>query len=97
MTAMLLFKKRGVYKAGGASAPTTHLTHSMSGPVTVAGRPNTHPEVYRKVSANKYAEALEDHLMILRGMQDTIVLFKNSVTLHSRTRFRACGLGYDYL
>jgi dipeptidyl-peptidase-4 len=53
----------------------------MTGQVNVAGRPNTHPEVYRKVSAANYGEELQDHLMIIHGMQDTIVLFKDSVTL----------------
>ena len=81
MTAMSLFKKPGVYAAGVASAPATHITHAMAAQVNVAGRPNTHPEVYRKVSAINYGEDLEDHLMIIHGMQDNIVLFKDSVVL----------------
>ena len=92
MTAMSLFKKPGVYTAGVASAPATHITHAMTGQVNVAGRPNTHPEVYRKVSAINYGEDLEDHLMIMHGMQDNVVLFKDSVTLAEKLMM----LGKDF-
>ncbi len=81
MTAMSLFKKPGVYKAGVASAPATNVWHAMTGQVNVAGRPNTHPEVYKKVSAYSYGEDLEDHLMIIHGMGDSVVLFKDSIAL----------------
>ena len=81
MTAMSLFKKPGVYKAGVASAPATNVWHAMTGQVNVAGRPNTHPEVYKKVSAYSYGEDLEDHLMIVHGMGDSVVLFKDSIAL----------------
>jgi dipeptidyl-peptidase-4 len=81
MTAMSLFKKPGVYKAGVASAPATNVWHAMTGQVNVAGRPNTHPDVYKKVSAYSYGEDLEDHLMIIHGMGDSVVLFKDSIAL----------------
>jgi dipeptidyl-peptidase-4 len=81
MTAMSLFKKPGVYRAGVASSPATNVRHAMTGQVNVAGRPNTHPEVYDKTSAYNYAQDLQDHLMIMHGMQDSIVLFKDSVQL----------------
>ena len=81
MTVMSLFKKPGVYKAGVASAPATNVGHAMTAQVNVAGRPDTHPEVYRKVSAINYGDALQDHLMIIHGMQDDVVLFRDSVVL----------------
>ncbi|HEY7819068.1 MAG TPA: prolyl oligopeptidase family serine peptidase, partial [Vicinamibacteria bacterium] len=81
MTAMSLFKKPGLYKAGVAAAPATHLWHAMTGQVNVAGRPETHPEIYRKTSASERGGELEDALLIVHGMQDQIVLFKDSVVL----------------
>lgn len=81
MTTMSLFKKPGVYKAGVASAPATNVWHATTGEVRVARRPDSDPEVYRKISAISYGENLQDHLMILHGMADDIVLFKDSVTL----------------
>ena len=81
MTAMSLFKKPGVYRAGVASSPATNVRHAMTGQVNVAGRPNTHPEIYDSTSAYTYAENLQDHLMLMHGMQDSIVLFKDSVQL----------------
>ena len=81
MTAMSLFKKPGVYKAGVASAPATSLWHATTGEVRVARRPDSDPDAFRKMSAVSYGENLQDHLMILHGMEDDIVLFKDSVTL----------------
>ncbi|MGH9389837.1 MAG: prolyl oligopeptidase family serine peptidase, partial [Vicinamibacteria bacterium] len=81
MTAMSLFKKPGLYKAGVAAAPATNVWHAMTGQVNVAGRPNTQPEVYRKTSAGELGEDLRDALLIVHGMQDGVVLFKDSVVL----------------
>jgi dipeptidyl-peptidase-4 len=81
MTTMSLFKKPGLYKAGVASAPATNLWHATTGEVRVARRPDTDPEVFQKSSVVNYGENLEDHLLIVHGMQDDIVLFKDSVTL----------------
>lgn len=81
MTAMSLFKHPGVYKAGVASAPATSLWHATTGEVRTAGRPDVHPEAYKRMSVASYGENLRDHLMIIHGMQDDIVLFKDSVTL----------------
>ena len=80
MTTMSLFKKPGVYKAGVASAPATNLWHATTGEVRVARRPDTDPDVFQK-SVIQHGEKLQDHLLILHGMQDDIVLFKDSVML----------------
>jgi dipeptidyl-peptidase-4 len=80
MTAMSLFKKPGLYKAGVASAPATNLWHATTGEVRVARRPDTDPDVFRKSVIN-HGEKLQDHLLIVHGMQDDIVLFKDSVML----------------
>jgi dipeptidyl-peptidase-4 len=92
MTAMSLFKKPGVYKAGVAGAPATNVWHATTGEVDVASRPDTHPEVYRKSSVYSYGENLQDHLMIIHGMQDSVVLFKDSVTLAEKLML----LGKDF-
>ncbi len=92
MTAMSLFKKPGLYKAGVACAPATNVRHAMTGQVNVAGRPNTQPEIYRKTSAGELGEKLEDALLIVHGMQDGIVLFKDSVVLAEKLMM----LGKDF-
>jgi len=92
MTAMSLFKKPGLYKAGVAAAPATNVWHAMTGQVNVAGRPNTHPEVYRRTSAGELGEDLRDALLIVHGMQDSVVLFKDSVVLAEKLMM----LGKDF-
>jgi dipeptidyl-peptidase-4 len=92
MTAMSLFKKPGVYKAGVAAAPATNVRHAMTGQVNVAGRPNTQPDVYRKTSAGELGQDLQDALLIVHGMQDGIVLFKDSVVLAEKLMM----LGKDF-
>jgi dipeptidyl-peptidase-4 len=92
MTAMSLFKKPGVYKAGVAAAPATNVWHAMTGQVNVAGRPNTHPDVYRRTSAGELGGDLRDALLIVHGMQDTVVLFKDSVVLAEKLMM----LGKDF-
>jgi dipeptidyl-peptidase-4 len=92
MTAMSLFKKPGVYKAGVAAAPATNVWHAMTGQVNVAGRPNTHPDVYRRTSAGELGGDLKDALLIVHGMQDTVVLFKDSVVLAEKLMM----LGKDF-
>jgi dipeptidyl-peptidase-4 len=92
MTAMSLFKKPGLYRAGVAAAPATNVRHAMTGQVNVAGRPNTHPEIYRKTSAGELGEELSDALLIVHGMQDQVVLFKDSVVLAEKLMM----LGKDF-
>ena len=81
LTAHSLFKKPGVYAAGVAGAPATSVWHATSGEAVNIRMPETHPEVYRKSSAHSYGEDLEDPLMFIHGLQDAVVLFKDSVTL----------------
>ena len=81
MTVMSLFKKPGVYKAGVASAPATNLWHALDGQERVVGRPHARPDLYREASAISYGEDLQDALLIIHGMRDDIVMFKDSVAL----------------
>ena len=84
LTTMSLFTKPGVYKAGVAGAPATSLFHALTGEMQTMMAPQTHQEQYAKASAFLRSGGLEDHLMIIHGMQDEIVLFKDSVTLEQR-------------
>jgi dipeptidyl-peptidase-4 len=81
LTAMSLFKKPGVYKAGVAGAPATNVWHALTGQMMVMMRPQDQPEEYASSSAFKHAAGLEDHLMIIHGMRDRVVLFKDSLVL----------------
>jgi dipeptidyl-peptidase-4 len=84
LTCMSLFKKPGVYKAGIAGAPATNIWHAMTGEMRVMMAPQDQPEEYMDSSAFAHAAGLRDHLMIIHGMRDRIVLFKDSVNLVER-------------
>ncbi len=84
LTCMSLFKKPGVYKAGVAAAPATNVWHALTGEMRVMMAPEDQPTAYMKASAFAHASGLRDHLMIIHGMNDRIVLFKDSVSLVER-------------
>ncbi len=84
LTCMSLFRKPGLYAAGFAGAPATNVWHALTGQMTVMMRPEDQPEAYADSSAFLHADGLEDPLMILHGMRDTVVLFKDSVVLVQR-------------
>jgi dipeptidyl-peptidase-4 len=81
MTTMSLFKKPGVYKAGVAGAPATNVWHATTGEVHVTRLPNLNADVFRRNSAYSFAEGLQDHLMLIHGVVDDIVLFRDSAAL----------------
>ena len=81
MTAMSLFKRPGVFAAGVAGAPATNVWHALTGEMMVMGRPQDQPEAYATSSAFTHAAGLQDPLMIIHGMRDRIVLFKDSLQL----------------
>jgi dipeptidyl-peptidase-4 len=95
LTTMSLFRKPGVYKAGVAGAPATNVWHATTGEVDLAGRPSVNQDVFRKTSPVTYADGLRDHLMIIHGMQDDIVLFKDSVTLVEKLMM--LGKNFDFV
>ena len=95
LTTMSLFKKPGVYAAGISGAPATNVWHAMTGQTDNARQPYTHPEVYRKVSAVSFGEDLQDHLMFIHGLQDAVVLFKDSVTLAEKLMM--LGKNFDFV
>jgi dipeptidyl-peptidase 4 len=81
---MSLFKKPGVYRAGVAGAPATSLFHAETGEMRTMMAPQDHAMQYTDSSAFLRSGALQDHLMIIHGMKDDVVLFKDSITLTQR-------------
>ncbi len=84
LTTMSLFRKPGVYKAGVAGAPATSLFHAETGEMRTMMAPQDHAEQYAHSSAFLRSGELKDHLMLIHGMRDDVVLFKDSVTLQQR-------------
>lgn len=84
LTCMSLFKKPGLYRAGVAGAPATNVFHALTGEMRVMMAPQDEPDAYRAASAYTYAEGLQDPLLIIHGMKDQIVLYKDSLVLVER-------------
>jgi dipeptidyl-peptidase-4 len=84
MTAMSMFRKPGLYAAGIAGAPATNVWHALSGQMAVMMRPQDQPDEYADSSPFVHAAGLQAPLMIVHGMRDWVVLFKDSVILTQR-------------
>ncbi len=80
LTIYSLFKKPGLFKAGVAGAAAVDPYFFGTDDVAIARRPQSHPEAFERGAA-QYAGNLEDHLLIIHGMQDDIVPFKTTVAL----------------
>jgi dipeptidyl-peptidase 4 len=92
MTTMSLFKKPGLYAAGVAGAPATNVFHAQPGQMWVMMDPREHRDKYVASSPLFHAAGLRDPLMIIHGMRDTVVLYKDTVVLVDRL----IGLGKDF-
>jgi dipeptidyl-peptidase-4 len=84
LTTMSLFRRPGVYRAGVAGAPATSLFHAQTGEMRTMMAPQDHAQQYARASAFLQSGGLSDHLLIIHGMRDDTVLFKDSVTLEQR-------------
>jgi dipeptidyl-peptidase 4 len=84
LTAMSMFRYPDAYQAGVAGAPATNVFHALTGEMQTMMAPQDHQAEYAKASAYLRSGALTGHLMLIHGMRDTIVLFKDSVTLVQR-------------
>jgi dipeptidyl-peptidase-4 len=84
LTTTSLFAKPGVYRAGVAGAPATSLFHAQTGEMRTMMAPQDHQAQYAKSSAFLKSGGLKDHLLIIHGMRDDTVLYKDSVTLEQR-------------
>ena len=84
LASMSLFKKPGVYRAGVAGAPATSLFHAQSGEMRTMMAPQDHPAQYAAASALLHSGGLQDPLLIIHGMRDDTVLFKDTMALTQR-------------
>ncbi|MDP5071450.1 MAG: prolyl oligopeptidase family serine peptidase, partial [Congregibacter sp.] len=75
-----LLKKPGLFKAGVAAAAAVDPHFFGTDDVAIVRRPDTHPDVFLNTAA-RYAQNLEDHLLIIHGMQDQVVPFKTTAAL----------------
>lgn len=75
-----LLKKPGLFRAGVAAAAAVDPHFFGTDDVAIVRRPDTHPEVFLNTAA-RYADNLEDHLLIIHGMQDQVVPFKTTAAL----------------
>ena len=80
LTIYSLFKKPGLFKAGVAGAAAVDPYFFGLDDVAIARRPQSHPEAFARGAA-QYAGNLQDHLLIIHGMQDDVVPFKTAVVL----------------
>lgn len=81
LTTMSLFTKPGVYRAGIAGAPATNVFHALTGEQRVMMRPQEQRQAYIDASSHTKAAGMQDHLLLIHGMRDVVVLFKDSVWL----------------
>lgn len=75
-----LLKKPGLFRAGVAAAAAVEPRFFGTDDVAIVRRPDTHPEVFENIAA-RYAANLEDHLLLIHGMQDHVVPFKTTAAL----------------
>jgi dipeptidyl-peptidase 4 len=81
LTTMSLFTKPGVYRAGVAGAPATNVWHALTGEQRVMMRPQEQPAEYADASSHTKARGLRGRLMLIHGMRDPVVLYKDSAWL----------------
>lgn len=81
LTTMSLFTKPGVYAAGIAGAPATNVWHALTGEQRVMLRPQEHMTEYARASSHTKADGLRGKLMLIHGMRDAVVLYKDSAWL----------------
>ncbi len=80
LTIYSLFKKPGLFRAGVAGAAAVDPHFFGPDDVAITRRPSSHPEAFARGAA-QYAGNLEDHLLIIHGVQDQVVPFKTTVVL----------------
>ena len=81
LTSMSLFTKPGVYRAGIAAAPATNVFHALTGEQRVMDTPQQRPAEFTRASSSTKAAGLRDALMLVHGMRDVVVLYRDSAWL----------------
>lgn len=80
LTVYSLLKKPGLFKAGVAAAAAVDPHFFGTDDVAIVRRPDSRPDAFTRGAA-QYAGNLQDHLLIIHGMQDNVVPFKTTVAL----------------
>ncbi|MEM9799901.1 MAG: prolyl oligopeptidase family serine peptidase [Planctomycetota bacterium] len=80
LTVYALLKMPGLFHAGVAGAAAVDPRFFGTDDVAIVRRPESHPDAFARGAA-QYAGNLEDHLLIIHGMQDQVVPFKTTVAL----------------
>ena len=80
LTIYSMFKKPGLFKAGVAGAAAVDPFFFGTDDVAIVRRPQSHPEAFNR-GALQYAHNLEDHVLIIQGMQDHVGPFKTMAVL----------------
>ena len=80
LTVYTLLKKPGLFRAGVAGAAAVDPYFFGTDDVAIVRRPDSHPEIFEN-AAVRYAANLDDHLLLIHGMQDQVVPFKTTVVL----------------
>lgn len=85
LTLMALFTEPGWFGAGAALRPVTDWAHYNHGYTAgILGLPQADSASFRRSSPIRFAEGLDDPLLIAHGMQDTNVQFQDVVRLAQR-------------
>ena len=85
ITLMALLTEPGKFKCGAALRSVTdwaHYNHQYTS--NILNTPNEDPEAFRQSSPIYYAENLEDHLLMLHGIEDDNVQYQDVVRLSQR-------------
>jgi dipeptidyl-peptidase-4 len=80
LTIYSLLKNPGLFRAGVAAAAAVDPRFFGPDDVAIVRDPTTHPEIFERL-ATYDAGMLEDHLLIIHGMQDQVVPFKTTAVL----------------
>ena len=68
------------HRAGVAAATAVDPRFFGTDDVAIVRQPATHPDIFEN-TAVRYAKNLEDHLLLIHGMQDQVVPFKTVAEL----------------
>jgi dipeptidyl-peptidase-4 len=93
LTVYTLLKKPGLFRAGVAAASAVDPFFFGTDDVAIVRRPDSHPAIFENAAA-RYAANLDDHLLLIHGMQDQVVPFKTTVVL-AETLIRE-GKNFDF-
>lgn len=80
LTLMSLFKNPGLFACGIAGAPATNVYHAFPGQMEVM-KSTEDKEAYENSSAYFWSQELKAPAMIIHGINDSVVLFMDSINL----------------